>query len=233
MTNGMKIVSPLFDNAIELSPDRPFLLIEESPSEFYKTVCGFCDMFAGGESDYSVISGGCRVKAGEYGVIVRDCFGVELNDKRSSAAILKAAERQYLDEEMLPDLNRLNYEIGAFLQKLTYNMPVAVEYNELSVSDLLKAAGLRAEENYESYLEKLVCYVDLVCGLKNTEFIIFVNLKSVLTDEELLMLYKHCACEKVSLLLIESSKIRPLLPCERAIIITDDLCEIVENYGIV
>ena len=59
----------------------------------------------------------------------------------------------------------------------------------------------------------------------------FVNLKSVLSDEKLLLLYEHCRREQVGLLLIESGKRRPLISGEKAVIITEDLCEILENYN--
>ena len=58
-----------------------------------------------------------------------------------------------------------------------------------------------------------------------------VNIKSVLSDDELKQLYYHCSLIKIGLFLIESQKIRNLLPCERATIITEDLCEIVEKYN--
>ena len=56
------------------------------------------------------------------------------------------------------------------------------------------------------------------------------NLKSVLSDEKLGQIYAHCRAEQVGLLLIEDGKRRKLLPCEKAVIITEDLCEILENY---
>ena len=86
------------------------------------------------------------------------------------------------------------------------------------------------EKTYDSLEEKIICYVNALIELKKCEFFVFVNLKSVIDDEKLLSIYNHCESEKVGLLLIESSKLRPLLPCERAVIITDDLCEILENY---
>ena len=66
--------------------------------------------------------------------------------------------------------------------------------------------------------------------LKKCEFFIFVNLKGVLSDEKLLQVYEHCQREQVGLLLIENGKQRPLLSNEKAVIITEDLCEILENY---
>ena len=56
-----------------------------------------------------------------------------------------------------------------------------------------------------------------------------VGVKSVLTDEELQELFKHCALQKVSLFFLEGENSRKTLPNERKIIITEDLCEIVEN----
>ena len=55
-------------------------------------------------------------------------------------------------------------------------------------------------------------------------------MKSVLSDEKIEQIYAHCRAEQVGLLLIEDGKRRKLLPCEIAVIITEDLCEILENY---
>ena len=57
-----------------------------------------------------------------------------------------------------------------------------------------------------------------------------MNIKSVLSDEKLKQIYAHCQSEQVGLLLIEDGKRRKLLSCEKAVIITEDLCEIFENY---
>ena len=47
---------------------------------------------------------------------------------------------------------------------------------------------------------------------------------------EIEQIYAHCRLEQVGLLLIEDAKRRKLLSCEKAVIITEDLCEILENY---
>ena len=54
--------------------------------------------------------------------------------------------------------------------------------------------------------------------------------RSVLNDEQLQQVYAHCQAEQVGVLLIEDEKRRNLLSCEKAVIITEDLCEILENY---
>ena len=79
--------------------------------------------------------------------------------------------------------------------------------------------------------EKIVAYIDIFAELKRVDVFVFVGLKSVLPDDELALLYRHCELKKIALLLIESHRVRPPLAPERSIIITDDLCEIVENFG--
>lgn len=221
------------ENKIILDPEHPFLLIEENADEFYRVVCEFYGQFLGKEGDYAFLKDSRQINPEDAGIMIRDCFGIDFTDRKSTAAVLKTAEKQYIHAELLPELNKLNAAIGEFVQHLTSDLPFAVEYNEVGISELLKTVGLRAAEHYDGFLEKLVCYVNFICGIRRVDFIVFVNLKSVLGDEKLRAFYKHCLNEKVPLLLVESGKIRPLLPEERAIIITDDLCEIVENYPVI
>ena len=78
---------------------------------------------------------------------------------------------------------------------------------------------MKFEKNYDSLEEKIICYINVLIELKKCDFFVFVNLKSVLSDEKLLQVYAHCRREQVGLLLIESWKQRPLLPNERAVLL--------------
>ena len=114
---------------------------------------------------------------------------------------------------------------------MAYTVSFLVDYNELQPVDFLKLASVKFAKTYESLEEKIICYINALIELKNCDFFVFVNLKSVLSDEKLLKIYEHCRLEQVGVFLIESEKKeRPLLSCEKAIIITEDLCEILENY---
>ena len=107
----------------------------------------------------------------------------------------------------------------------------ALDYSEICLEDLLKACNVKPLEIYQSFLEKIICYINIFTELKNIKFFVFIGIKDILSNEDLVALYKHCSLHKVGLLLLESYKKRELLPTERAIIITEDLCEIVENFN--
>ena len=131
--------------------------------------------------------------------------------------------------EKIALFNELSAKTMEFLGELAFFVPFSLDYSEPQPIDYIKAAGVKLEKSYDTLEEKIVCYLNTLIELKKCEFFVFVNLKSVLTDEKLLQIYAHCQREQVGLLLIENST-RPLLPEERAIIITEDLCEILENY---
>ena len=113
----------------------------------------------------------------------------------------------------------------------SYYVPFSLDYNEPQPIDYLKGAGIKFEKNYDSLEEKAICYINALVELKKCEFFIFVNLKSVLSNEKISQIYNHCRNEQVGLMLIESEKRGELLPEEKAVIITQDLCEILENYN--
>lgn len=219
------------ENSLILDPAHPMILIEENAHEFRTTVETLRDQLSGEEGDFAFSEGGKLIKAAERGIMITDIFGLEFSDRKLTSAIGKAAERNFEEGEQLPLLNAINSEVREFIERVTYEFPFAVEFDDLTVSDIFKAAGLRAAEHYGNFLEKLICYTSLISGLRPCSFIVFVNLRSVLSDEELHAFYEHMCGEKIALLLIESYKVRPLLSEERAVIITDDLCELVEYHN--
>lgn len=152
-------------------------------------------------------------------------------NKRITSLLYKKLQENFFEGELIVDFNKINAHIGAFLQSLFQTVDFALDYSELTLESLLKVCEGNPLKAYQSFLEKLICYINIFSELKNIRFFVFVGLKDILTDEDLITLYHHCALQKVSLFLMESSKKRDLLPMERAIIITEDLCEIVENYS--
>ena len=170
-----------------------------------------------------------KIYIGEINTLIVQSTAVSLTASLLSELIRNNIKVIFCDEKHNPQAELLPY-YGAHNTSKRYKEQIAWDYKELQPSDYFKSAGVKLEKNYDSLEEKIVCYINALIELKKCEFFIFVNLKSVLNDEKLALIYSHCKKEQVGLLLVESCKQRPLRNDERAVIITEDLCEIVENY---
>lgn len=229
MKSEIKVSHVHLENPLTISEDYVQLLIVENPNEFYNMVSDFNGQFDGNDGLFVFSQDGKLISADKCGTIVSDLFHFDLNDKKLLTLLYKRLELIAFGEK-ISLFNELTAKTVAFLEELSFSAPFALDYAEPQPIDYLKTVGVKFEKQYDSLEEKLICYINAFIELKKCEFFVFVNLKSVLSDEKLKELYLHCRNEQVGLLLVEDGKRRPLLKEEKAIIITEDLCEILENY---
>ena len=229
MRKEIQLAHVHLETQLAISDEYVQLLIVENPTEFYNMVSDLDGQFEGREGVFVFAIDGQVVPANKYGAMVSDLFHFDLNDKKLLSLLYKRLECVALGDKLL-DFNALTSKTIEFLEGIAFSVPFALEYDEPQPSDYLKISGLKFAKVYDRLEEKLVCYINALIELKQCEFFVFVNLKSVLSDEKLDQFYAHCRAEQVGLLLIEDGKRRPLRPCEKAVVITEDLCEILENY---
>lgn len=229
MKGEIKIAHVHLETPLVLSEERVQLLIVENPHEFFKMVSDLVGQFDGTTGTFVFSRNGQMIEVAKYGAILSNFFHFDLNDKKILTLLQKRLETISFGEK-LTLFHELSAKTMEFLGEIAFCVPFALDYSEPQPIDYLKTAGVKLEKDYESLEEKIICYLNALIELKTCEFFVFVNIKSVLNDEKLLQVYEHCRKEQVGLLLIESGKTRPLLPVEKAVIITEDLCEILENY---
>ena len=229
MKKEIQLAHVHLETQLTISEEYVQLLIVENPTEFYHMVSDLDGQFDGREGTFVFSMDGQIVPAIKYGAMVSDLFHFDLNDKKLLTLLYKRLESVAFGDK-IAFFNDLTAKTVAVLEELFVSVPFALEYDEPQPSDYLKASGVKFAKVYETLEEKLVCYINALIEVKQCEFFVFVNLKSVLSDEKLGQIYAHCRAEQVGLLLMEDGKRRQLLPCEKAVIITEDLCEILENY---
>lgn len=229
MKKEIQLAHVYLETQLTISEEYVQLLIVENPTEFYNMVSDLDGQFDGRDGMFVFSIDGQIVPAIKYGAMVSDLFHFDLNDKKLLTLLYKRLETVAFGDK-ISFFNDLTSKTVSVLEELFESVPFALEYDEPQPSDYLKASGVKFAKVYETLEEKLVCYINALIELKQCEFFVFVNLKSVLSDEKLGQIYAHCRAEQVGLLLMEDGKRRQLLPCEKAVIITEDLCEILENY---
>lgn len=225
----ISISYPYLETKIVLDTNSPFVLKIENPHEFFKVVNELSEAFYGRNSLFSFWDDDKELKIDNVGELLLNNFEINFSGKKIVNLLYKKLQQIYFNGENIVKFNEINASVGKFLQDLFMSVDLSIDYDELGFEELLKSCCVKPSETYESLLEKIICYINIFVELKNINVFVFVNLKSVFSDEDLAALYRHCALQKVSLLLVESENGRPFLEDERGIIITEDLCEIVAN----
>lgn len=223
------IVHNKIETPIEIISGCPVILSIESPSEFYLLVSELKSQLENGDGNFILIKDDKRLSLDKSCEIVFDVFDIDFKNKKIISALYKKLDTLSKEDELRLHLNQVNTCLAEFYKELFDKIELSLTFDEMDTTDILKTANVSLQETYDNYLEKLLCFINTMVQLKSIEVLVFVHLKSVLSDTELTLLYEHCEREKVGLLLIESSLHRKSLPNERVTIITEDLCEIVDS----
>ncbi|MDY5306378.1 type II-A CRISPR-associated protein Csn2 [Fusobacterium gastrosuis] len=160
-------------------------------------------------------------------LLISDVFNINFHDKKIINSIFSMLKEESLSEENY--LLRLEAEnkLKDFLQVLISDFEFPLEINEkFEYENLFKLFNIRIQENYENFLEKIIDYLKIITRLTSIKYIVFINLKTFLSKNELEKLYKESFYNKINIILFENYENNCIINVEKRIIIDSDLCEI-------
>ena len=107
--------------------------------------------------------------------------------------------------------------------KLSLDLVGAFEFSKISIEILIKAAGIRVDDDYDNLGEQLLDYFELVQEYDGKKLFILVNLRSYLSDAEMNLFLQNIIERDIQILILESSE-HPILECECRHIVDADFC---------
>ena len=136
---------------------------------------------------------------------------------------LKEISDTYLFEKS----QELYKNIISYIGDLIENSDYPLNYNfNVDIFHIFKSCNLFLDILSNDILEQIINYVLIYRDIFNVNIFIFVNLKCVLSENEILNLYKTLLYKKIHILLIESDFKYKIEEYEIIRIIDKDLCEI-------
>lgn len=214
------------EKPIELNSSVVNVLVVENETKFFD----FCKEFAvqskGGDGGFVLSDGDARLSIAKDVKFVYDFFEVNLNDKRAQNGLICCLQ-QIAESFLAVEYADLTETVFSFFEKLNGETDFSIEYNsDGSLPSLLKAYGVRWQEEHGSLLETLVSLIHFNARILKTKCFVFANLKCFLSENDLRNLYYEAGLEDVCLFLLESS-LKAKLDGEFVTVIDGDLCEIV------
>ena len=158
--------------------------------------------------------------------IIGNPFSVDLSSRKILGKLYAELEELSGKEQMFEKTMRLTSAVHEYILDLEQETNYILQFdNQLEISALLKALGVRHEEIEDSFFERIVRYIKIAADVLKTKLFVFVNIRSFLSDIQMMELVKEISYQDIKVLFIENQE-RDCLEGGFRYIIDKDGCEI-------
>ncbi|MEG2562030.1 MAG: type II-A CRISPR-associated protein Csn2 [Clostridia bacterium] len=168
------------------------------------------------------------IKLNKVAIMASDFFALSINNKKIVTKLLKRfVESANDDMQVAENYQEICSKMMQLASKFEDMVDFQITYDEsFSIEDIIKLLNVKFEEKaFDSVLDKLIDFVSVASEFSICEIIVFVNIKSYLSEAELKELYKCAQYKKVNLFLLENCN-KTKIEGEKIVIIDEDKCEI-------
>lgn len=203
----MKLVQGKYNLLLPISEDKPSILVIENPDVMTEFVSSLIQQSAGNEGDFLFVNGEKSLDFQKSVELVIDPFSVDFNNKKVLSSLFSNLSRTGNDFiEKKSDVLQKSITLLEFL--VSKENFIGITYNsDFDWTAFFKMFGVQFENEYESLLVKLTEYLKLLSSFSKCELIVFVNLSSYLSQNDLNQLLKTALYCKIKVVFIESSDI--------------------------
>ncbi len=222
----MRLVNSKYNLDISIIENVVNVIVIEKPETLAEFVGELLVQFQDKDGNNIISDSGDIIKLQKYAKLIINPFELDYNDRIIQKKLFEEISG-IVREKFIEETYNMHGEILSFLDRILYEVPYNVVYNdEENIIGLLKLYGVEIEKNENTILEKIVNYIKVLARLCRINIIFLVNIKTYLNEEELVKLYEFVNYEKVHLILIESTyrKLERKIVYEKCCIIDKDYC---------
>ena len=221
----MKLAYPEIGSVIKFNSGNFPSLVIENPCLFYRFIDDLYRQSCGEDGTVLLSVDEKPIPVSGNLDMITDFFPFGINRKTLLNKILDKMEKQAISQEFYERSQQILGSIEKLIYDLAFQNDLELELERLSVSSLLKSAGIQLKEDYPDLAEKLLVYMDLMSDNGLASVFVFVNLRSFLNDTALELFTDSCCRKEHNILLIDN-KVYKKLSREERLLIDNDLCEI-------
>lgn len=222
----MKINVEYLEHAIEINDNQVNVLEIENKKLFYKLIKDLFRIEQEGNIDEIIMydDGIKEISLDKKIKVVVDFFNIDTLSKREITLL----EKRITEEMTQTDISKIKQNYLKILEIYrrtisSIDLPLKIE-EKPDPNILIKNYDLSIHIKHE-LLEDLLTFLDIEKELFHHTIIFFVNLKTYLTKEELIEIYKYAIYNKIKIILIDSKSYGVTIEYERKLIIDENLDE--------
>ncbi|WNY23124.1 hypothetical protein MmiHf6_04260 [Methanimicrococcus hongohii] len=212
------------DEPIEFKDGSINVLIIENPSFMTKMIGEIWGQSNNEEGGFELFENEKSLTFTNNVELIVNPFSADVNERDLLTKLYAEMKKDALDEELFMSTNTFLSEIEKNVREIMERQKLLLESETPDVVGLFKLLGVHFSVS-NSLVERMCDYIDICSEYRKTKLFIFVNLKSFLTESEIIQLYIHSTYLKKPILLIENRQL-PRLDYEIMRVIDLNLCEI-------
>ena len=152
---------------------------------------------------------------------------LDFNNRRAMTTLLKLLVKTSLSEDFYLSTNKLKSKIIKYLDGVisAEDFEFEVSTNDFMIDSLAKAANLHIVGDEDDFVELVTDYMAMMADLTGIKLFVFINLRSLITEDELGRLRHNLNNHQIDVLLVESLD-RGVIDGVSRIVVDEDVCEI-------
>lgn len=209
--------------SVEIKENKVNVLVVEHPKTYREIVGEIIEQIEGKEGRFVLSENSKILSISKFADFVLNPFALDFTSRKIQNKLFQLIVTD-VDERLIAETSALNQEVLNFIEKALFNQSYAIGYDfELDVQALLKLyhVGFSCEDL--SFVEMLIEFIRIQVNLLGTKLIVFLNIKSFVSEDELVQLYEFAFYSKVNLLLLENS-LKSKNDRESTLVIDSDRC---------
>lgn len=182
----------------------------------------------GGDGRVSITDEGESLKFRRELDLIFNPLKLDFNDRRVTTTLLKMLVKTSLSEDFYSSTNILKAKILKYLDEIVDAEDFTFEVSstdDFSIDAIAKATNLHIVGDEDDFVTLLIDYLAMMTELAEIKIFVFINLRSLLSRDELLRFCHEIDNHQVNILLIENHDYGKMEHIERILIDRDD-CEI-------
>lgn len=179
------------------------------------------------EKEISLSSDGKTLNLDKDVDVIFNPLKLDFNSKRAMTTLLKLLLKTSVSEDFYLTTNKLKTKIIKYFGEIidAGDFEFEVTANEFTMDSVAKAVSIHIVGDEDDFVELLTDYVSMMTELANIKLFVFINLRLLLSDEELKRFCHNLDNHQINVLLLEGSTKKKLGEIPR-LVVDKDLCEI-------
>ncbi len=223
----MNLCINYIDSEINLSQNAITSIEIENQSLFYHFVNDFNLLSQGNLlEEISLFDNDKEINIVNKFLTIIDYFNLDFNNKKNLSNLYKLIGENITEEQFIKINNYYDKIQDIFsdgIDNVSLPLEIKSEFDVESIIKLLKMSIVAPEK----IMEKLLLLIDIQKEFQSGQIITLINIKQLLTKEELTELYKYAIYNQIYLFLIDYGYYGVTLENEKKIVIDDSLEEFV------